>query len=603
MTAKQQWLRGAFPYALIVAATLIVWGHTTRFQFVWDDRQFIQELESIRSIQSVPAMFYRLDAQSSYPEGFKLFRPLRTVHYAVNFWLGGKPEPQPWIFHVTNLLWHAGAAMLLFSVSARLFRKLTDEVDPVDSPSSLMTPTRWWALWVALAFAVHPIVSEVVCWAKSLDDAMATVFTLASLRALLKWDGRPQTLAAALAWYALAIYSKISAVPFAMMAMAVFIFILHVPWRKALRLSSGFAVIAALFLVHRHFVIGQSTQTAPISGTYAQTLIDMFPVVPKYLRLLCGAPPFHIDYSYLTGGHAPFSLVVLFGAGTLLLALIVAARALRNRQTLLAGVGLLWIGLFLLPVSNLLPMMQYMAERFLYLPLIGFLWCSVTVLRCLPRARACAIATTATLAIWACVAWNRSWIWQDEVTLFVQSSQAGPKTQRVQENAVAAIFNLPHVKAMFTLDKATRVLRVNGTPAPEQQPAIEETLVQARSMFPEDDVLASALGIFYGSTQRPAQAVPLFRFAAERKPTNPLLWANLGQASVEAKDWKQAEDALNKALALAPRNVDALRSLSRMHWQRGQYQAAAEVLRKLQEIEPANTQYAQWIREAEQRAQ
>jgi Flp pilus assembly protein TadD len=97
--------------------------------------------------------------------------------------------------------------------------------------------------------------------------------------------------------------------------------------------------------------------------------------------------------------------------------------------------------------------------------------------------------------------------------------------------------------------------------------------------------------------------VPLFRLAAEGKPTNPLLWANLGQAAVEAKDWQQAEMALNEALTLSPENVDALRTLSRMHWQREQYQAAAEVLRKLQELEPANAEYAQWIREAQQRTQ
>jgi hypothetical protein len=614
MTVREQWLRVAWPYALIVAAAAIVWGHTTRFQFVWDDRQFIQELESIRSFKSVPAMFYRLDAQSSYPEGFKLFRPLRTVHYAFNYWIGSKPEPQPWVFHVANLVWHTAAALLLFSVSATLLQKFDPERVtrsgagvaaslPESSIGLFQSRSHAWALWVALAFAVHPVVSEVVCWAKSLDDAMATVFTLASLRALLKWDGRPQTLAAALLWYLLAVYSKISAVPFVLAAFAFFIFVLKFPWLKACRLTSGFAVIALVFLVHRHLVIGQSSQTAPISGTYAQTLIDMFPVTPKYVRLMCGAPPFCIDYSYMTGGNPLFSVPTLFGAATLLLACLGAFLALRDRRIVLAGLGVIWVGLFLLPVSNLLPMMQYMAERFLYLPLIGFLWSVAAVLRSVLRPRFSAVAMSVALATWAVVAWNRSWIWQDEVTLFVQSSQAGPKTKRVDENAVVAIFNLPHVQSIFTLDRTTRVLRVTGTPHPEEQSAIEETLIQARVMFPDDEILASALGIFYASTGRPGEAVPLFRFAAERKPQNSLLWANLGQACVEVEDWEAAQAALNKALSLSPRTVDALRSLSRLHWKRQEYHAAATVFRRLQEIEPANKEYAQWIHEAEQRTQ
>ena len=122
-------------------------------------------------------------------------------------------------------------------------------------------------------------------------------------------------------------------------------------------------------------------------------------------------------------------------------------------------------------------------------------------------------------------------------------------------------------------------------------------------MFPQDDIVASALGILYASTQQPAKAVPLFRFAAERKPKNALLWANLGHACVETGDWETAHNALEKALIIAPQNIEALRSLSRLHWKRQQYEAAADVFRKLQELEPANQEYAQWIREAEQRRQ
>src|SRR5688500_4515250 len=96
-----------WPYALIVAAVLLVWGHTISFQFVWDDKYFIEELQSIRSISQVPRMFYALDAQSSYPQGFVLFRPLRTLHYGILFALGGGGVPKPWLFHVANVLWHA----------------------------------------------------------------------------------------------------------------------------------------------------------------------------------------------------------------------------------------------------------------------------------------------------------------------------------------------------------------------------------------------------------------------------------------------------------------------------------------------------------------
>ena len=169
-----------WPCALLVALVLLVWGQSLSFQFVWDDQFFIQDLKSIRSFASVPEMFYSLDAQSSYPEGFVLFRPLRTLHYAVLFALGGGGAAKPWLFHLANLFWHALATVLLYQVLILLFCNNSEDEEENRT-------ARLVALLGAAAFAVHPVVSEVVCWAKSLDDLMATVFVLGSCYALLRW--------------------------------------------------------------------------------------------------------------------------------------------------------------------------------------------------------------------------------------------------------------------------------------------------------------------------------------------------------------------------------------------------------------------------------
>lgn len=619
MKLQDQLFRSLLPYLAIVLASVVVWGHSLGFQFVWDDRQFIQELESIRSFKNVPAMFYRLDAQSSYPEGFKLFRPLRTVHYALLYWVGGKDAPQPWLFHLANLVWHTVAALLLFSVSWRLLKEFAPTVasyrredtehflKPQKAPSGSTTTwvrqqldrTRWLALWIALAFAVHPLTSEVVCWAKSLDDTMATVFTLAAFRALLKWDGSTHKWIWAVVWFVLAIYSKVSAVPFVAVTFVVLLYVLRVPFWRSCRLTSAFAAAAALFMVNRHYVMGQSTQTEPISGTYMQTIVDTVAIFSKYLRLACGVPPFCIDYSWMTGNHPLWSVVVLGNAAVLIGLAGLSYWLLRRRQTCLAGIGLLWFGLFLLPVSNVLPMMQYMAERFLYLPLIGFLWVAAVLVNRFLRAQLALPLGAAALVAWSLIAWDRSWIWKDEVTLFVQSSRSGPKTARVDENAVAAIFSLPHIKEMFEFDKPQKTLRVKGPIPSESREAIEQTLVEARIYFPDDATLASGLGVFYAMSGRPADALPLFRLAVQRRPNDARLWTNLGQALLETQSWADAEQALTRALEFAPDNVDALRSVSRLHWQRQKYAAAAGILRRLQQLEPANPEYARWIQQAE----
>src|ERR1019366_6397189 len=193
-------LKRRLPCLVLGIATLAVWVQTVGFDFVWDDDFFIRDLPSIRSLRHVPEMFYRLDAQSALPEGFVLFRPIRTAHYALLYLLGGSASPQPWIYHLANVLWHGGTAMMLFAVLTLLLPQLKTTVTEAAALRR--------SFFIALAFPVHPVVSEVVCWAKSLDDILAAFFTLAALWQLLQPPGDKFGLWRTLLCFALALYSK-----------------------------------------------------------------------------------------------------------------------------------------------------------------------------------------------------------------------------------------------------------------------------------------------------------------------------------------------------------------------------------------------------------
>jgi hypothetical protein len=103
-----------------------------------------------------------------------------------------KPLPNRGFSTLANVLGHAVAALLVFSTAALLFLPAGEG------------PARWAALFAGAAFAVHPAVSEVVCWAKSLDDILAAIFVLAAAREVLLWRGEKKRLVAALAFFALA---------------------------------------------------------------------------------------------------------------------------------------------------------------------------------------------------------------------------------------------------------------------------------------------------------------------------------------------------------------------------------------------------------------
>jgi tetratricopeptide (TPR) repeat protein len=539
------------PFLLVAVATAAVWGHTLGFEFVWDDLYFITELEAVRSLANIPGMFFELEAQATKPLVFQVFRPLRTAAYAVLHFLGGEDEPQAWLFHLANVLAHGATALLLYFTSLRLFARLgaswAEQRGPV------------WALFAALAFTLHPSVSEVVCWAKGLDDVLATFFTLAALRELLQPPGTRRAELRALGWFVLALYSKESAVPFALVPLLVARGVDALRWRACLRRAAPFALLAALYVVHRRLVLGRSSQVEPLSGTYAQTLVDMFQTVPVYFRLAFGVPPFRIDYSWLASGLSPLAPVVVCGAT--LLAVLGAAAMLAWRRASLrpAAFGLAWAGAFLLPVANLLPMMQYMAERFLYLPLAGWLIALATGLAVLPWQAPLRALALAGLIAWGLVARERSWVWRDEYTLFVTHYTRGPRTKRLEHNVQATLLNLPGIARVTTVDEAG-LLHVGPAPDAAALAAALADYEHALTLLPDNPPLLSGYATTLGNAGRHADALRVYRRVVELRPKPAVHWINLARALLLTGEPAAARAAAAQAAERAPEDA-AVRAL------------------------------------------
>lgn len=573
------------PYIALLAATLVVWIQTVGFQFVWDDNYFIRDLQSIRSLKNIPGMFYRLDAQATLPEKFLVFRPIRTAHYALLYWLGHSEMPQPWLFHLANVLWHGATAMMLFAAMELLLARLY--------PDWTRDKTRWWSFFVACGFAIHPVVSEVVCWAKSFDDILAAFFTLATLRELLKAPEDRSARWRGLMFFTLAVYGKESAVPFAVIPFLILRGMHKLNWKAAVWRTGEYCAVALVYVVHRHLILGRSSQTSPLSGMYAQTLLDMFPVVTKYFRLLWGMPPFCIDYNYMKGGYSLASPEVIVGF-VLLAALIGAGVLAWTRHGLrLLGFGLAWTGLFLLPVSNLLPMMQYMAERFLYLPLIGWLMAIAALGALLPKQPIARLLGLVLCIVWSFAAWQRSWIWKDEVTLFVSSYVQGPHQWRVEQNAVAAIMQLPVIQRVVTSDGKGSQLEFHQADPAAQAEALR-VFEQASQMFPTNCPLLSGYGVTLALSGHPDQALPILQKVTELSPANPSDWLNYGRAAMSAGDLTKARSAATAALKLTPENPAVFAFQTELEWNAADYPAALAAAQKWRSLVP-NEDNARWI--------
>jgi len=527
---------------------LLVWGQTVSYGFVWDDEILVLRNQSIRSFRNLPAIFSRLDAQSQ--EAAPSFRPVRTSFYALLYALDGKETPRPWIYHLSNVAWHGAAAMLLFLVALLLWERLS---------GGLTTAARTAALLMALGFAANPANSEAVCWIKCLDDLMAGVFVLAAARAVLKWNGGQRGLWAALGWFLLAAFSKESAAPFAGVVFLLFYGFHKLPLRRSVLLTVPFLLVALFYVGWRQAVIGRASQCPPLSGTYMQTLVDMCPVVTEYARLLCGIPPFCVDYNYMVA-EPPYAFLSGRVLGGLALALLAAGLAVwlwRRPRWRLTAFGLAWIGLFLLPVSNLIPMMQYMAERFLYLPMMGFLLALGGVFLNFSRPRLVAAVAAGVLGAWVVGSVHRMGIWSDGLTLFVQTEYEHPGIKRVEQNAVAAIFGLPQMEPLYPDYRKTGSVRMADSLSPEQGEAIIGTLEVARRLYPENALLTTDLGFVEAKMGRWPEAVRLLELAVRQKPDSAQYRLNLASIYLSTGQAAKAKETCAEALRLKPDFEDA----------------------------------------------
>ncbi len=558
-------LDGPIPVILgLAVAIALVWGRSLGFAFVWDDHAFIQRLPAIRSFSNLPRFFYDINAQAVNGRLFCVFRPLRNIVYTGLCVLHGG-RPVPWLFHLANLAGHFLVCVFLYFTVVNLLARL--------APRLAAGNARFGAALAAFGFAVHPIDTEVVCWAKSLDDILATLFTLAACNWLLQWPRRRWGYVWALGFFVLALYSKVSAIPFALFVPAVLHWVHHRSLRENAARTAAFGLAAGVYLFHRYGVLGQMAQIAPLSGGRLATVADTVAyALPRYGRLLLGLPPFCIDYSFLKPG-AP-ALELACGVAILACAGFLTVFLLRQERGVLraVGLGLLWTGLFFLPVSNLVPMMQYLAQRFCYLPLAGAMaafgagagWLAAR--RPHLRALFCLIP----LAWGGTAAWVGA-CWKDDLTLFLMAGVHCTPSERVVTNTIRSAYGLPFMRAAFRRD-------VPAAAVPWER--VQTTLDSLEHLYPHHPEIELGYAMAAWRRGNTDKAWKLLRRALRREPDQPHLVLAAVRIELERKQFAAARTGLIHALRLSPGSRRVYWVLAEYYRKVGQPGNAARLERK-----------------------
>ncbi len=351
-----------FLMILILLISFGVYFNALSGDFVYDDTLQIVDNPLIKDISNIPSLFFTDDW--SFRTGAvtsNYYRPLRYVVFALNYYLFGL---RPWGFHLVNILFHCGLAVLVFLLIKRLLPGHWQSA----TPSYLSPP-----FIAAMIFAVHPIHTEAVTWIAGLPDVSSSFFYLLSLYLYMRVDGDVGYIyLLSLASFLAAAFCKETALTLPFIVIA-YDWILgarsHTPLRNYRRYIPFFA-IAGLYLILRvHALKGLAPVSAHTElGVYG-CVINVFPLFARYLEKLLlpvnlnAVYPFHPIFSvFEPKGFLSIAVSIAF--------IFLVFVAVKKNRTL--GFGLLMVVVPLLPALYIPAIPFPFAERYLYLPSFGF---------------------------------------------------------------------------------------------------------------------------------------------------------------------------------------------------------------------------------------
>ncbi|MCX6966462.1 MAG: tetratricopeptide repeat protein [Verrucomicrobia bacterium] len=339
-------MRRSFPYFILLAVVLLVYAPALRNGFVWDDTALILRDPLIRSPRLLLegfGHFLFLDATAA-----DFYRPLQRVVYTFDYLLAGFT---PWVFHLTSLLVHAGAAMALYAFGKRLLAGYSGTEERKQGA----------AFFVALVWAVHPIHSSAVAYASGLADPLAALLGFGGLALVLAGRAIPAGLC-----FGMALFAKESGV-FALLIGLGFAWKMArnecVLGRQRLarfgRVAVPALLLAAVYLGLR-LTAEHLSPPPPEPIPFAVRPVLALRAVAEYAGLLAAPVNLHMERDVRISADG---LQTLAGAVLLLGAAFWAWRADRTTRACLLAAAAAY-----LPVSDLFVLNATAAEHWVYIP-------------------------------------------------------------------------------------------------------------------------------------------------------------------------------------------------------------------------------------------
>jgi tetratricopeptide (TPR) repeat protein len=565
-----------------------------------------------KGISAIPEILTTRYRQGFWERKENLYRPLSLVMFAIEWQIA--PE-KPFLGHLMNVLLYVITGILLFNTLVKLLPQ-----------KNFIIP-----FITTMIFIAHPLHTEVVANIKSRDEILTFLFVTLSLNALISYirSSKILSLAISLLCFFLALLAKENAITFVVIVPLALYFFTDAKSKKIIFTSAVYLGIAAIYLLLRAAILKGLTGEAELQlvnnsllGT--PDLITRFAsamyIMGRYLLLLIIPHPLVFDYSYnqipnvpITDFRALISIVVYLSF------FIYVIKNLRGKN--LKAFGILFFLVTISLVSNIFFLIEStMAERFLYMPSLGFCFAIAVLLaeifktdthkKIIFKKNTSFIASTITILIlFSIKTFSRNFDWKDNLTLLSHDVKTSPESARIRyaygsailieqalkENDESKKMNLLD-KSIEQLEKGVSILNTYSDAFYHLALAYKEKSDYANAIknfesarrgrtFTEPEFYISS-GVAYGGMHQYEKAITDLTKATEISPKSYDAYNNLGLYYLEMGKAVEAIKSLNKAIEIKPDFDKAFYNLGNTYAKIGDYRKAIEQYKKSVAISP-----------------
>ncbi len=491
---------------LLAALAVGLYSPALRAEFVYDDVSQIVIDDYIHDPANIPEVLsFRVLGRDELDYN----RPVMLLSMMVDSLIWNR---QPFGYHLTSLLMHAACTVLLFTLLLRILPKLL----PSDDQAGRLR-VALGSLIAAVIFAVHPANSEAVCVPSFREDLLVALFILIGLHLAERFPAakRWQTYligGACTFCMLLAVGSKeTGAIAPALLTVYWLCFGDRSKWRAWAGLVGVVTLVIGAFLIARFAMQVDESSIFVMSprylgGSFAAAMrIQPSIWVHQFGNViwpdkLCADQTVEL-VERISLGVAIVGLVAAMG--------VLALSAWKNRAV---AFGLILFWLAILPVSNLVPMYRPIADRYMYLPMIGLCvvlgaWlCRAKWVRLKWQVVGLLIGGAVVCTMLGVVTARRVSVWQSSMSLWQDTVERNEHSDTGYNNLGFALYEeARYVEAIDAFRQASRLspgmgdcfagaaITLDAMGKPEAAERALKEAIRRQEFYSEPDRLVAAL--------------------------------------------------------------------------------------------------------------